>query len=111
MEPGDGELAARVAKLERQVAALLTPGAAIAGGALPNGMLRRADAARALGLKPTTLNRWAVQRIGPAFVLWRNKAYYQREELDRWMQENVRAVCRGAHDASAAADAPLLAGL
>jgi hypothetical protein len=110
-EHEEAGLCARVARLERQVADLVSERVAIATGALPSGMVRREEAAKFLGLKKNTLHRWAHRREGPPFTVWRNKAYYQREALEAWAAEHMRTATGGGRRPPAAADAPLLAGL
>lgn len=105
------ELAARMAELERKVADLTRERVGIATGALPSGMLRREEAAKFLGLQVTTLHRWANRRVGPAFTVWRNKAYYQRATLEQWAADNMRCKPGGGRRAPGGGDAPLLAGL
>jgi hypothetical protein len=108
----DAGLRERVARLERQMASLVSERVSIAMGALPSGTILRRDAAEFLGLKTATLHRWAHLRIGPPFTVWRNKARYQREELEQWAADNMRKTKGGGRrPAEGKADAPLLAGL
>ena len=56
---------------------------------LPDGRMRRDDAAKYLGLKSTTLAAWHLQKKGPASVRVGGKRYYFRSELDRFISEGT----------------------
>ena len=50
-------------------------------------VLNEAEAARALGLSPRTLQRWRLEGRGPDFVLIGNKRVgYLHEDIHEWLQ-------------------------
>ncbi len=53
-----------------------------------------AEAARYLGIPPSTLQRWAWDGVGPKTVGGRryNQVEYEQSDLDAWLKENRRAV-------------------
>jgi hypothetical protein len=108
---GQAEIRARLARVERQLAELLAQRASVETGALPIGMVRREAAAEFLGLRPSTLHKWAHRGIGPPFKIFRGKAFYCREALSAWAAANVTSREGGRRPAAEAAGAPLLAGL
>ncbi len=61
-------------------------------------ILRTRDAARYLGLRATTLNRWRTVRgtpDGPVFVRLGGRAIgYDMIDLDKWIDEQRRATIR-----------------
>ena len=53
---------------------------------LPDGRMDRRNAALYCGLSVKTLAMYASRGIGPAYVK-RGKAFYFKDELDRWIAE------------------------
>ena len=52
-------------------------------------MLRTSDAAKALGLKKSTLEAWRCRGGGPSFVRFGGAIRYREEDLDRFITENT----------------------
>lgn len=53
------------------------------------------DAARYLGVSPSTLNSWRVKRVGPAFVKVGRMVRYAPDALRAFVDENTKKVAQG----------------
>lgn len=53
-------------------------------------LLNDREAAALLGVTPSTLNFWRVQRRGPAFVKLGHAVRYRRSDLDTYITANRR---------------------
>ena len=53
--------------------------------------LRVTDAAARLGLSASTLNKWRTQGRGPLFVKVGRAVCYRPQDLDEWLQAQVRS--------------------
>jgi hypothetical protein len=84
------ELRARVGRLGADLARFATP------NVLPDGTMRRRDAARALGVSLHTMNSWARRGDGPPFRVVSGRAYYRRDDLEAWVVRRARASAAGA---------------
>jgi predicted DNA-binding transcriptional regulator AlpA len=58
---------------------------------LPDGRMRREDAARYLGLASKTLSNLQLQGKGPRPIKISGRVFYYRRDLDRFIQEQVAA--------------------
>ena len=81
-DPGSPE-AVTPAAIEPTPAVVLRP---VEVTVLPDGTMRRADAARYLGISPHTLAGWAHFRYGPKFIRVGRKTFYRRRDLDAWKE-------------------------
>ncbi len=61
---------------------------------LPDGRMKREDAAAYLGLKPKTLAMWAVEGKGPKSVRVGGRRFYYKAALDAFIQGDVGAHTR-----------------
>jgi hypothetical protein len=57
---------------------------------LPDGRLRRAEAARFLGLAPATMAAWAVRGVGPLPRRVGGRVFYYLKDLEAFRDEGVR---------------------
>lgn len=60
-------------------------------------VLTRAQAAERLGVKPTTLSRWAMQGRGPAYSLTgvtKGRALYSAASIAEWLEKRRRTASR-----------------
>lgn len=54
-------------------------------------LLSRADAARAMGVKPHTLAVWAVKGFGPPVVKAGSRAMYDEVDIEKFIESRKRA--------------------
>lgn len=52
--------------------------------------LSAADAARHLGISPSTLAKWRLSGKGPRYVKAGRRVLYRPADLDAWQAENTR---------------------
>ena len=53
----------------------------------PNGTMNVKNAALYLGCRPQTLNNWRVTGEGPQFIKARGRVFYEKEGLDKWLED------------------------
>jgi hypothetical protein len=98
---------AELVRLRTDVQQLLAPATV-----LPIGTLRRAEAAKMLGVRIGTMARWATLRRGPSFFLFHGRAYYRRADLEAWARNQVIARAEDARmGGGAEPELPLLSPL
>lgn len=118
---------AEVARLRAEVARLARRVDAVAGElrafrrraeaapVAPHQVVRRAEAAALLDMKPATLAAWARAGHGPAYHLRGNRAWYRVADLTRWREaaehETAPGPRQGRHDAAPEDTAPRLPGV
>jgi hypothetical protein len=68
---------------------------------LDDGTVTRAEAAKMLGMTASALKSMATRREGPAFKIFRGKAFYREADLRAWRAQQIR---RGARDRPRGAD-------
>ncbi len=58
-------------------------------------LLRTTEAAETLGIAKTTLDTWRSRGGGPVYIKYGRAVRYRREDLERFMNERIRANTSG----------------
>jgi hypothetical protein len=59
---------------------------------VPKGLIPEVKAAEILGRTVASLKKWRVQGRGPAYFKIRRRAFYNREDLEKFMQSEIERV-------------------
>jgi predicted DNA-binding transcriptional regulator AlpA len=59
-------------------------------------LLDRNEASEYLGIPVSTMNRWRVDGVGPAFLKLGARVRYDLRELDHWLESRCRQSTNGA---------------
>lgn len=59
-------------------------------GELMQGWMGRGEVAKALGISPTTLQRWQTRRMGPPCVRIGRRVFYRADAFREWMISQER---------------------